>query len=188
MSAWATRRVQYSSVAPPPTLSPCRGRSGQCALGQCLRRAARWRDRQCRARNFIGTNAAGTGPVPNVLGILVFVDCLDTTIGGPGSAGNIIAFNSDQAISVNPSSSGTAIFGNSIFANEKLGIDLSGGIEDGNGVTANDFPDSDVGANNLQNYPTINSIAVSGSDRTVDGELASNPNTDYASTFTVTPR
>jgi hypothetical protein len=134
--------------------------------------------------NLIGTDAAGTSALGNsASGILLFTDSTNTTVGGPAGAGNIIAFNESNAISVNPASSGNSIFGNSIFANEKLGINLGGGMEDANLVTANDFPDSDMGANNLQNYPVISGITVSGSDRTVEGELASNPNTDYVLDF-----
>jgi CSLREA domain-containing protein len=103
--------------------------------------------------NLIGTDATGAGPLGNALGILLFVNSTDTTIGGPGSARNIIAFNEDGGVAVNPASAGNTIFGNSIFANGNLGINLGGGIEDANGVTVNDFPDSDVGANDLQNYP-----------------------------------
>ena len=94
-----------------------------------------------------------------------------------------IAFNSAYGIFVDSLSLGISIFDNSILANGLVGINLAGGTEVGNGVTANDFPDSDAGANNLQNYPVINSIGVSGSDRTVEGELASNPNTDYVLDF-----
>jgi CSLREA domain-containing protein len=134
--------------------------------------------------NFIGTDAAGVGPVGNEIGILLFKDSTGTTVGGPGGAGNIIAFSTaNSGIAVNSASSGNLILRNSIFANEELGIDLQGGTEDANGVTANDFPDGDTGANNLQNYPTISGISVSGSDRTVEGELFSNPNTDYSLDF-----
>ncbi len=133
--------------------------------------------------NRIGTNAAGTGSIPNSTGILLFQDSAATTIGGTGSAGNLIAFNTATGVSVNPASSDNTIVGNSIFSNGALGIDLSGGAEDANQVTANDFPDADVGANNLQNYPLLNSITVAGAERTLEGELASNANTDYTLDF-----
>ena len=65
-----------------------------------------------------------------------------------------------------------------------IGINLVGGTEDPTtGVTANDFPDGDVGANDLQNYPVISEIATNGSERSVEGSLASNPNTDYVLNF-----
>ena len=79
-------------------------------------------------------------------------------------------------------STGNIIFGNAIFGNGGLGIDLVGG-EDANDVTANDLGDTDVGPNNLQNYPVINEIAVSGADRTVEGQLNSMANTDYTIDF-----
>ena len=51
------------------------------------------------------------------------------------------------------------------------------------GVTANDFPTAMSGANNLQNYPVIDEIAVDGENRSVEGSLTSNPNTDYVLNF-----
>ena len=97
----------------------------------------------------------------------------------------MIAFNGDGGgIAVVSASTGNNIFGNSIFANDGIGINLIGGVEDpATGVTANDFPDADAGANNLQNYPVISEIATSGSDRTVEGSLTSNPNTAYVLNF-----
>ena len=50
-------------------------------------------------------------------------------------------------------------------------------------MTGNDLGDTDVGPNNLQNYPVINEIAVSGADRTVEGQLNSMANTDYTIDF-----
>ncbi len=139
--------------------------------------------------NLIGTDASGAEPVPNSLaGIRITVDADGTIIGGPGAAANTIAFNggpSSTAAGIEVSGVGTGnnFFGNAIFGNSGLGIDLVGGVEDMSGVTANDFPDSDGGANGLQNYPMIETIAVSGRDRTVEGQLASNGGTDYTLDF-----
>jgi len=55
------------------------------------------------------------------------------------------------------------LYANSIHSNTGLGIDLGGGTEDGNGVTANDTGDGDAGANDLLNYPAINQFTASGS-------------------------
>ena len=52
---------------------------------------------------------------------------------------------------------GTPIKSNQIFGNGGLGIDLSGGTQDGAGVTANDTDDPDTGANGLQNFPVLSS-------------------------------
>ena len=130
--------------------------------------------------NRIGTDAAGTGPLGNSnQGVLLDTASGATTVGGPIGAGNIIAFNSLGVSVVGfPASTGNSIFGNSIFGNDQLGIDLGG-----DSVTANDFPDSDAGANNLQNYPVIDQIAVDGENRAVEGSLTSNLNTDYVLNF-----
>ena len=61
----------------------------------------------------------------------------------------------------------------------KSPLDIVGGTEDANGVTANDAGDSDTGPNNLMNYPTISTVEYLGSgvyrvsgdiDNTVVGE------------------
>jgi len=135
--------------------------------------------------NLIGTDATGTAGLDFFGAGILLLGGSGTTIGGPAGSGNVIAFNgANGGIAVTSASTGNNIFGNSIFANEGIGINLVGGTEDAStGVTANDFPDSDVGANNLQNYPVISEIATAGSDRIVEGSLTSNPNTDYVLDF-----
>ena len=133
--------------------------------------------------NRIGTDASGTANLGNNIGILLFTDSGDTTIGGPAGAGNIVAFSKFTGVAVNAASSGNSIIGNSMFANEGLGIDLQSPDDGPTVVTANDFPDSDSGANNLQNYPTLTGITVAGESKSVEGELASNPNTNYVVDF-----
>jgi hypothetical protein len=135
--------------------------------------------------NLIGTDATGTAGIDFFGPGILLIGGSGTIIGGPAGAGNIIAFNGGGGgVAVATGSTGNSIFGNSIFANEGIGINLIGGTEDAaTGVTTNDFPDSDAGANNLQNYPVISEIAVSGEDRSVEGSLTSNPNTDYVLNF-----
>ncbi len=134
--------------------------------------------------NFIGTDATGSAGLDFFGPGILLAGGSGTIIGGPAGSGNIIAFNGGGGgVAVAAASTGNNIFGNSIFANEGIGINLIGGMEDANGVTANDFPDSDVGANNLQNYPVISRIAIDGQDRSVEGSLTSNPNTDYVLDF-----
>ncbi len=59
------------------------------------------------------------------------------------------------------------VLGNAIYDNNGLGIDLGK-----NGHTPNDAaPDSDMGANFLQNYPVITSASVSGAQIDVDWTL-----------------
>ena len=120
--------------------------------------------------NRIGTNAAGTGPVPNGLSGM-FVDGNGTTIGGTAAgAANIIAHNGTIGVNV-AGGTGHAIVGNSIFSNGELGINLGPFA-----VTVNDAGDGDAGANNLQNYPVL--AAAPGG---VQGTFNSTPN----GTFTI---
>ena len=135
--------------------------------------------------NLIGTDASGTAGLDFFGPGILLSGGSGTIIGGPAGSGNVIAFNGGGGgVAVTAVSFGNNIFGNSIFANEGIGINLVGGIEDAaTGVTANDFPDSDAGANNLQNYPVISEIATNGPDRSVEGSLTSNPNTDYVLNF-----
>ncbi len=134
--------------------------------------------------NLIGTDATGTAGLDFFgSGILLSDSSTGTTIGGPAGAGNVIAFNG-RGVTVSSGSTGNNIFGNAIFANEGIGINLVGGSEDPTiGVTANDFPDSDAGPNNLQNYPVISGIAVEGENRSVEGSLTSNPSAAYVIDF-----
>jgi CSLREA domain-containing protein len=135
--------------------------------------------------NLIGTDATGAAGLDFFGPGILLAGGSGTVIGGPAGAGNIIAFNgASGGVAVISGSTGNSIFGNSIFANEGIGINLVGGMENpATGVTANDFPDSDAGANNLQNYPVISEIAVDGADRSVGGSLTSNSNTDYVLNF-----
>jgi CSLREA domain-containing protein len=139
--------------------------------------------------NGIGTDLSGNNPIGNGGIGVAFFGATGNTVGGSDLAGNVIAHNGAETLGtpagilVEANASGNILFGNSIFANMGLGIDLVGGTEDANGVTANDVPDSDTGANQLQNYPVINSIGATGSDRAVEGVLMSNPNTDYTLDF-----
>ncbi len=135
--------------------------------------------------NLIGTDATGTAGLDFFGAGILLGGGSGTIIGGPTGSGNVIAFNGGNGgIAVTSSSTGNNIFGNSIFGNLGIGINLVGGTEDpSTGVTANDFPDSDVGANNLQNYPVISRIAIDGQNRSVEGSLTSNPNTDYVLDF-----
>jgi len=123
--------------------------------------------------NRIGTNAAGTAPIPNDNnGIAVFGTSTDNVIGGMAAgAGNIIAFNRSRGIAVLPDSRRNAILANSIHRNGGLGIDLE---PPGFAVTPNDPGDADTGANELQNFPVL-----SGSG----GTLSSAPDRTYRIEF-----
>lgn len=123
--------------------------------------------------NFIGTDIGGHAPLGNGKSGVTVASASDTTIGGVGNAGNTIAFNARDGITVvdNP---GTSILSNSIFANAELGIDLGP-----TGVTQNDLKDPDGGANNLQNFPVITSAAKSGDNVLISGTLNSTPNKSF---------
>ena len=132
--------------------------------------------------NKIGTDITGTQPIPNNnLGILL-TSGSSSIVGGAGMGeGNTIAFNANDGIAMTSSATAVAIKGNSIFSNGRLGINLLGGTETPAGVTANDDCDGDIGANMLQNFPTINSVVKSGSDLLIEGTL----NSTASSTFTL---
>jgi len=91
-------------------------------------------------------------------------------IGGvaPGE-GNLIASNTDNGVVVE--SVGATIRGNSIVSNGLEGISLAPG------TTPNDTLDTDVGNNNLQNYPVL--IMYDPQSSSVLGYLSSTPNTVF---------
>ncbi len=130
--------------------------------------------------NLVGTNASGTGPVGNLTyGIGLFGDKSGTQVRGnlvsfntngialvegtqgavvggvvPGQ-GNTVTQNSGPGVRVGYNTLATGDFnntirGNAISNNGGLGIDLAG-----NGVTANDAGDNDVGPNALLNVPEV---------------------------------
>ena len=123
--------------------------------------------------NFIGTNAAGTGAVPNGRGVIFNSNApTGNTVGGTaaGSA-NRIAFNTGAGIeSTQAAAVNNSFLGNSIFSNGGLGIDL-----DNQGVTANDAGDADTGPNNRQNFPAL---FASGTNAAT-GTLNSTPSTQF---------
>src|SRR5215207_2512325 len=123
--------------------------------------------------NFVGTNAAGTGALPNGSGVRFDSNTPSgNTVGGTGAgSANRIAFNTSAGISATAAgATGNSFLGNSIFSNGGLGIDLSN-----QGVTANDAGDADAGPNNLQNFPTL---FASGTDAAT-GTLNSTPSTQF---------
>ncbi|MDC6366097.1 MULTISPECIES: beta strand repeat-containing protein [Flavobacteriaceae] len=81
---------------------------------------------------------------------------------------NIIHTNGGAGLSLIGSGTGNLISQNSFYANgtatASLGIDLNG-----DGVTINDNSDADSGPNNLNNFPIINFVTISGSNLLVKG-------------------
>ncbi|HEX7313869.1 MAG TPA: carboxypeptidase regulatory-like domain-containing protein [Pyrinomonadaceae bacterium] len=132
--------------------------------------------------NFIGTDRTGTVALGNNgSGVAVF-NASNNTIGGTtAGAANLIAFNGADGVSIN-SGTNNRVLSNTIHTNgttaQHLGIDLGA-----DGVTDNDAGDGDAGANNLQNFPVINSAATNGVTTAVAGTLNSTLSTVFRVEF-----
>jgi hypothetical protein len=129
--------------------------------------------------NRIGTDAAGSAPLPNGnWGIRM--EWADNTIGGPGPGeGNVIAFHRFDG--VYDDEAGNTIRGNSLFDNGELGIDIFP-----NGVSPNDPGDAD----GRQNWPVLASVettAPQGGSTRFRGTLRSAPSTTYDLDFYENP-
>ncbi|MEZ5384269.1 MAG: right-handed parallel beta-helix repeat-containing protein [Prosthecobacter sp.] len=129
--------------------------------------------------NRIGVNIDGD-PLGNGTHGIHLDSAQDNTIGGidPG-AGNLIANNTADGVSVTLSTGGTVppsinnrISGNSIRNNGGLGIDLND-----DGITANDAMDIDSGPNNFQNFPAVTLAEATGGS--LIGAFNSTPNTTF---------
>lgn len=144
--------------------------------------------------NRIGTDRTGMAALGNQgMGVAL------SNAGAPRNRiqDNIIAFNTGDGIHDSPDyrypvaftpdgHQGNAFLGNSIFSNGGLGINLLPaplGSEPGSVVTPNDPGDTDVGANNLQNFPVLGSAVTFGGGVTIQGTLNSTPNRAYRIDF-----
>src|SRR6185503_875073 len=132
--------------------------------------------------NYVGTLADGvTAAGCHDFGVRV--EGSNNVVGGTASgSGNIIAFNDKAGVGVTAGSD-NLIFGNSIFGNNGLGIDLGGDIA----VTPNDPLDGDNCANHLQNFPTLGAVTNSGISLTIQGTLNSAANTTFNLQFFTNP-
>jgi subtilase family serine protease len=121
--------------------------------------------------NLIGTIATGAARGNGQSGIAVVNGADTTTIGGP-DAGNTIAFNAGNGVTIGAPNTAVvnkiSISRNSIFSNGGLGIDIGN-----DGVTKNDTLDSDTGSNGLMNYPIITSVTAADGKVTVTGTIDS---------------
>jgi hypothetical protein len=134
--------------------------------------------------NRIGTTADGVLSRNNSgSGVLVTAGAMNNTIGGTAlGAGNTIAFNSQDGVTVSGAGSGgNAILGNAIRQNTQLGIDLVGGAgETPAGVTPNDAAgDIDAGANGLQNAPQLYAAGLVGGNLNIQFAFASTALSTY---------
>lgn len=128
--------------------------------------------------NFIGTSAAGTSGIGNSANGVLIGGSSGNSVGSVGSASsNTIAFNGSAGVAVTSGVS-NLIQSNSIFSNGGLGIDLGPA-----GVTSNDAGDGDAGANNLQNFPVLDSANAAGTSTTIQGKLNSAANTSFRLEF-----
>ncbi len=134
--------------------------------------------------NLMGTQKDGTSVIGGTQ-TGVSIQSPKNTIGGaePG-AGNVIAHNSQNGISIRGDKvTGNRILGNSIFSNV-LGIDLGD-----NGRTNNDLLDPDKGANNLQNFPVITLAEGDNNGATrITGTLNSTRNKKFTIQFFSNPK
>jgi titin len=130
------------------------------------------------AGNFIGTTADGATALGNgQQGVLVAFQAANNTVGGTAAgAGNVIAFNGNDGVLIGGTAgatgnelagTGNAVLGNSIFGNQKIGIDL--GSDDG--VTANGSAGT-TGPNDFQPFPVLTSATASGGAVLVAGTLS----------------
>jgi titin len=125
--------------------------------------------------NFIGTTVDGVNPLANGEFGLFMLNASGNIIGGASAgAANVIAFNMRDAVLLTTSqgnSINNRIFQNSIHSNGGLGINLTPFVLTDDGVTPNDFCDTDTGPNRFQNYPELTSAVSNGSSITIRGTL-----------------
>jgi hypothetical protein len=142
--------------------------------------------------NTIGSDLTGQIPLGNSLDGIA-ISGSGNTVGGSGDLENYIAFNgTDSALSgsgievLNGPFVGNALRGNAFgYDNTRLGIDLRQPDDGSGGVTPNDPLDADTGANQLQNFPIIQSIVYGASTTEITGKLDSTTSTTYDLDFYV---
>jgi IPT/TIG domain/S-layer homology domain len=124
--------------------------------------------------NFIGTNAAGTGALPNQIGISMHTNISGSTIGGaaPG-ARNVISGNTGSGVGMSsflgdPNTTGNSVMGNFI------GVDVTGSVPLGNGGDgifvgghANTVGGGNPGEGNVIAANLANGIEIVGGDGTI---------------------
>ena len=109
--------------------------------------------------NWIGTDKTRSRDLGNAMSGIQISGTSGNSIGGTNSGdGNVIAYNDQWGVIVSgPPAVSNSILGNKIYSNGFSGIDLGG-----DGVSANDTTDPDLGVNNTQNFPIV-SVAWRGS-------------------------
>jgi len=125
--------------------------------------------------NIIGLASDGVTVRGNSGGGVVISGSGNLIGGTAAGAGNIIT---GGGVSVR-SGSGNSFLCNSMYSNGGVGISFARF----GGVVPNDPGDPDLGPNNLQNFPTLNSTQISNNQATIKGSLNSTPNAQFTLQF-----
>ena len=138
--------------------------------------------------NYIGTDSNGDRLGNGGNGVTVWSN--NITIGGTTSgAGNVIAFNGKQGITLVFSVYDNSFLSNSIYENGGLGISL--GDQLGEDVPTPNHLDEQgftpPGPNEYQNYPVLTSAKTGASSTEIVGTLNSGANTSYLVQFFASP-
>ena len=117
--------------------------------------------------NRIGLAATSASPLGNDgNGVSIDSGASGNEIGGTAAgAGNIVAHNGGAGVQLS-AGAGTSLQRNRIFDNGELGIDLGG-----DGVSPNDLNDPDAGANDLLNFPVLNSATITPAGLRTSGSI-----------------
>jgi CSLREA domain-containing protein len=139
--------------------------------------------------NTIGTNAAGTVARGNGLNGIRINNTTDTKV-----LRNLVSGNGENGIWINGSASarnildgnriGTDVNGTSNLGNVLAGVLIEDAFDNRVGDTVGNIiafngGDSDIGPNNLQNFPTLSGVATSGNSTSVIISLSSTPSTAF---------
>jgi CSLREA domain-containing protein len=131
--------------------------------------------------NVIGLDANGVNDRGNLgHGVLMKTGASNNQVTANNVSGNAL----DGVAVTDSGSDGNSILGNSIFANDGLGIDLN---NDGNTAADTDDMDPDTGPNDQQNHPLIDTASSAGTTTTVNGTLNSNPSSLFTLEFFASP-
>ncbi len=134
--------------------------------------------------NMVGTALDGIGNLGNAFHSIELESRANNNEIGPG---NRVAYTKTTyainyaGIRIRDGSTNNLIWGNSIFGNAGLGIDLGTAR-----VTANDNCDADTGANLLQNFPLL-ARAYTGNGTSISGTLNTAANRSYVLHFYASP-
>jgi CSLREA domain-containing protein len=113
--------------------------------------------------NQIGTNQQESLDFGFEINGIAIDASTNITIGGDNNKENTIANNGENAIALNNTTSNNTInISNNSFSNNLKGISLNPSL--GSNSLPNDIDDADTGANNLQNYPELNSASLNGNN------------------------